>query len=391
MATVRWGTHDLWDSRLFNYTEWEVLRFLLSNLRWWVEEYHFDGFRFDGVTSMLYHTHGMGHGFTGHYDEYFGLNTDTESVVYFMMANHLLHSLYPDFMVTIAEDVSGMPLLCRPLEEGGTGFDYRLSMAIPDLWIKILKHKSDEEWDLDNIIHTLINRRYGEKCIAYAESHDQALVGDKTIAFWLMDKEMYTHMSKNAGDNMVVERGIALHKMIRLITIGLGGEAYLTFMGNEFGHPEWLDFPRVGNNESFHYARRQYNLPDDPSLKYEYLNHFDRAMIQLENKYKWLSHHQTYVSLKHSDDKVVVFERADTLVFIFNFHTNKSFSGYKIGVQVPGQYEIVLDSDSGEFGGHTRLDHNTKFHTFPEPWNDRAHHIFVYIPCRTAIVLAKTG
>lgn len=384
------GNHDLWDSRLFNYTQPEVLRFLLSNLRWWIEEYHFDGFRFDGVTSMLYHTHGMGHVFSGHYDEYFGLNTDTESLVYMMLSNYMLHSLYPDFMVTVAEEVSGMPLLCRPLQEGGGGFDYRLAMAIPDVWIKTLKHSSDEEWDLSMIVHTLTNRRYMEKCIAYAESHDQALVGDKTIAFWLMDKEMYTHMSKMSGESLIIDRGMALHKMIRLITIGLGGEAYLTFIGNEFGHPEWLDFPRVGNNESFHYARRQFNLADDPQLKYQYLNNFDRAMIRLESRYKWLSHPQNFVSLKHEGDKVIAFERADKLLFVFNFHPNKSFTDYKIGVQMAGTYQIVLDSDAKEFGGHKRLDHGTKYHTFPEPWCERANHLFVYLPCRTAIVLAKT-
>ncbi|XP_059170657.1 1,4-alpha-glucan-branching enzyme-like [Physella acuta] len=385
------GTHDLWDSRLFNYTEWEVLRFLLSNLRWWIEEYHFDGFRFDGVTSMLYHSHGMGHGFSGHYDEYFGLNTDTDSLVYLMISNYMLHTLYSKFIITVAEEVSGMPLLCRPLIEGGAGFDYRLAMAIPDVWIKTLKHSSDEEWNLDNIVHTLVNRRYAEKCIAYAESHDQALVGDKTIAFWLMDKEMYTHMSLISGDNIIIDRGIALHKMIRLITIGLGGEAYLNFIGNEFGHPEWLDFPRIGNNESFHYARRQFHLADDKLLRYQFLNNFDRAMIHLETKYNWLLHHQNYVSLKNQGDMVVVFERADMLVFIFNFHPSKSYTDYKIGVQVPGTYEVVLDSDAEEFGGHKRIDHSVKFLTFPEPWCNRDNHIFVYIPCRTAIVLAKTA
>ncbi|CAG5123662.1 unnamed protein product [Candidula unifasciata] len=383
------GNHDLWDSRLFNYMEWEVLRFLLSNVRWWVEEYMFDGFRFDGVTSMLYHTHGMGHGFSGHYDEYFSLNTDTESLTYLMLANHMLHSLYADFIITVAEEVSGMPMLCRPVLEGGGGFDYRLAMAIPDLWIKILKESSDENWNMASITHTLTNRRYGEKCIAYAESHDQALVGDKTIAFWLMDKEMYTHMSKLSGPSLIIDRGIALHKMIRLITLGLGGEAYLNFIGNEFGHPEWLDFPRYGNNESFHYARRQFNLVDDDMLKYRFLNNFDRAMIHLESKYNWLSHSQNYVSLKHESDKLVVFERADTLVFIFNFHPTKSYTDYKIGVQVAGVYKIVLDTDDEEFGGHKRLDHNVQFFTFPNPWCSRANHTYVYIPSRCAFVLAK--
>ncbi|XP_076450811.1 1,4-alpha-glucan-branching enzyme-like isoform X2 [Babylonia areolata] len=383
------GNHDLWDSRLFNYTSWEVLRFLLSNLRMWTDEYHFDGFRFDGVTSMLYHSHGMGHGFTGHYDEYFGLNTDTESFAYLTLANYMLHQFYPDFMITIAEEVSGMPTLGRPVEEGGCGFDYRLAMGLPDMWIKMLKTTRDDDWDVNKMVQTLLNRRWSEPCIAYTESHDQALVGDKTIAFWLMDKEMYTHMSITSDQSLIIDRGLALHKMIRLITIGLGGEGYLNFIGNEFGHPEWLDFPRYGNHESYHYCRRQWHLVDDQMLKYKFLNNFDRDMIHLEARYSFLYNRQNFVSTKHNDDKVVVFDRADILVFVFNFHTHKSFTDYKIGVKEPGTYRIVLDTDAEQYGGHKRLDHNTVFQTFDEPWNGRPHHTFVYIPSRTAIVLAK--
>ncbi|XP_048728649.2 1,4-alpha-glucan-branching enzyme-like [Ostrea edulis] len=383
------GNHDLWDSRLFNYTEWEVLRFLLSNLRWWIEEYKFDGFRFDGVTSMLYHTHGMGHGFSGDYGEYFGLNTDTDSLVYLMLSNQMLRSLYPDFVITIAEEVSGMPALCRPIEEGGMGFDYRLAMALPDMWIKHLKEISDDQWEMGRICHTLSNRRYGEKCIAYAESHDQALVGDKTIAFWLMDKEMYTHMSTLSPPSLIIDRGMALHKMIRLITMGLGGEGYLTFIGNEFGHPEWLDFPRAGNNSSYHYCRRQFNLADNDLLKYKFLNQFDKDMMHVEMKYGWLSHPQNYVSRKHEGDKVIVFDRADKLVFVFNWHPSQSYTDYKIGVNVPGKYKVVLDTDAENYGGHKRLDHSVDFFTSDDPWDNRRCSLLVYIPCRSAFVLAK--
>ncbi len=237
------GDHTLWDSKIFNYRKWEVLRFLLSNLRWYVDEYRFDGFRFDGVTSMLYEHHGIATGFTGNYKEYFNTAIEMDALVYLMLVNSMLHEEYP-FVITIAEDVSGMPTLCRPLSEGGIGFDYRLAMAIPDMWIKLLKEKDDNDWPINEIWWTLTNRRYSEKCIAYAESHDQALVGDKTLAFWLMDSEMYSNMSTMSPLTGTISRGMALHKMIRLITMGLGGEAYLTFIGNEFGHPEWLDFPR---------------------------------------------------------------------------------------------------------------------------------------------------
>ncbi|VDN55530.1 unnamed protein product [Dracunculus medinensis] len=380
------GYHSLWDSRLFDYTQIETLRFLLSNLRWWIEEYGFDGFRFDGVTSMLYHSHGIADSLSGGYDMYFGLNVDTDSLVYLMLANSFLHRKYPD-IVTIAEEVSGMPALCRPVEEGGQGFDFRLAMALPDMWIKILKHKSDEEWNMNDIVFTLENRRYGEKSVAYAESHDQALVGDKTIAFWLMDKEMYDFMSTKTPLTPIIERGIALHKLIRLITYGLGGEAWLNFMGNEFGHPEWLDFPRHGNNESFHYCRRQWNLVDDELLRYKYLNNWDKAMNAVEEKYKFLSQGPAYVSWKHEGDKVIAFERAG-LLFVFNFHTHKSFADYKIGVNIAGMYRLVLNSDEVLFGGINRIDSAQAFPTFPEGYAGRRNHLCVYIPCRTAIVLA---
>ncbi|KAF9109560.1 alpha-1,4-glucan branching enzyme [Mortierella sp. AM989] len=381
------GRHELWDSRLFNYSSYETVRFLLSNLRFYMEQYQFDGFRFDGVTSMMYLHHGIGYGFSGNYQEYFGDTVDMEAVVYLMLANEMLHTLYPK-SITIAEDVSGMPTLCRPVSEGGVGFDYRLSMAIPDMWIKLLKETSDDEWDLGNIVFTLTNRRHMEPSIAYCESHDQALVGDKTIAFWLMDKEMYTHMSVLTELTPIIDRGLALHKMIRLVTHALGGEGYLTFIGNEFGHPEWLDFPRAGNNSSFHYARRQWNVVDDPLLRYKFLNEFDAAMNNLETQARWLEAPQAYVSLKHEGDKVLVFDRAGA-IFIFNFHPTKSFTDYRVGVPAAGQYKIALNTDEGQFGGHDRVSRDTQFFTTPERWCDRDNFIQVYIPCRTALVLVK--
>ncbi|KAI9890128.1 MAG: alpha-1,4-glucan branching enzyme [Vezdaea aestivalis] len=380
------GQHELWDSRLFNYGSHEVLRFLLSNLRFWMDEYQFDGFRFDGVTSMLYTHHGIGTGFSGGYHEYFGDNVDEGGVVYLMLANEMLHQLYPQ-CITIAEDVSGMPALCLPLSLGGVGFDYRLAMAIPDMWIKILKEKQDIDWDIGNICHTLINRRHGEKTIGYAESHDQALVGDKSLLFWLCDKELYTNMSTLTTFTPVIERGMGLHKLIRLITHGLGGEGYLNFEGNEFGHPEWLDFPRAGNNNSFWYARRQFNLIDDSLLRYKFLNEFDSKMQWTEEKYGWLHSPQAYISLKHEGDKVVVFERAGC-VFIFNFHPTNSFADFRIGIEQAGTYKIVLNSDSPVFGGLGRIEEGTRFFTTPFEWNNRKNYTQVYIPTRTAMVLA---
>ncbi|PON90456.1 Glycoside hydrolase [Trema orientale] len=407
------GYHKLWDSRLFNYANWEVLRFLLSNLRWWLEEFKFDGFRFDGVTSMLYHHHGINMAFTGDYHEYFSEATDVDAIVYLMLANRLVHSILPDATV-IAEDVSGMPALGRPVSEGGVGFDYRLAMAIPDKWIDHLKNKSDIEWSMKDISRSLTNRRYNEKCISYAESHDQSIVGDKTIAFLLMDKEMYSGMSSLTEATPTIERGIALHKMIHFITMALGGEGYLNFMGNEFGHPEWIDFPREGNGWSYEKCRRQWDLVDTEHLRYKLLtidqliisilllprlelvqlmNAFDREMNLLDEKFLFLSSAKQIVSSTHEEDKVIIFERGD-LVFVFNFHPENSYDGYKVGCDLPGKYRVALDSDAWEFGGHGRVGHDVDHFTSPEGipgvpetnFNNRPNSFKVLSPSRTCVV-----
>jgi 1,4-alpha-glucan branching enzyme len=386
------GYHELWDSRLFNYSHWEVLRFLLSNIRWWIEVFGFDGFRFDGVTSMIYKHHGLGV-VPMSYAEYFDSTViDEEALLYLTLANDVMQSLPESVaprghVISIAEEVSGLATLCRPIEEGGLGFHYRLGMGIPDKWIELLKKYKDENWNMGNIAHTLSNRRWKESTIAYAESHDQALVGDKTLAFWLMDKDMYWDMTLLKERSQVIDRGMALHKMIRLITFGLGGEAYLNFMGNEFGHPEWIDFPRPGNEWSYDKARRRWDLAADHLLRYQHLLRFDKDMQWLEHKFLFFGSNQ-FVSLKHEGDKVIVFERDDGLIFVFNFHPTQSYSDYRVGATKAGEYSIVLDSDWKEYDGHERNARTTKFFTEPLAWNDRPNCMHVYIPSRTAIVYA---
>ncbi len=345
------GNHSAWGTKLFNYDKNEVLHFLLSNLKYWMEVFHFDGFRFDGVTSMLYHDHGLGSAFSN-YGMYFSMNTDIEAITYLQLANELIHKINPKAL-TIAEDMSGMPGMCIPIKDGGIGFDYRLSMGVPDLWIKTLKECTDENWDIMKIWYELIGRRPMEKNIGYAESHDQALVGDKTIMFRLCDAEMYTGMNKFGG-NITVDRGIALHKMIRLLTATVAGEGYLNFMGNEFGHPEWIDFPREGNGWSYHYCRRQWNLVDNEDLRYCELNRFDKEMIKLITKEDLLEKPALNKWL-HNDDKIIIYIKGD-IVFAFNFHPNKSFNGYFVPVDTLGDYKVIMSSDDGSFGGFNRID-----------------------------------
>ena len=376
------GEHKDWGTKLFNYGKNEVLHFLLSNLKYWMEEFHFDGFRFDGVTSMLYLDHGMGASFDN-YGKYFSMNTDVEAVTYLQLANELIHEINPN-AITIAEDMSGMPGMCVPIEDGGIGFDYRLSMGVPDLWIKTIKENTDEQWDIAKIWYELTGRRPQEKNIGYAESHDQALVGDKTIMFRLCDADMYTGMNKFGG-NLVVDRGIALHKMIRLLTASLAGEGYLNFMGNEFGHPEWIDFPREGNNWSYHYCRRQWNLVDNQDLRYRELNDFDKAMIHLLSSEDILSK-QAENRWMHQEDKILIYEKED-IVFVFNFHPEKSFEGYFVPVTKEGEYEVILSSDDGVFGGHDRVDKNYIYTAKKTPgdWVGFS----CYLPSRSAFVLKR--
>ena len=376
------GNHRAWGTKLFNYGKNEVIRFLLSNLRYWMEEFHFDGFRFDGVTSMLYRDHGLGSAFTG-YEMYFSLNTDVEAVTYLQLANDLIHSLSPHAL-TVAEDMSGMPGMCLPIADGGIGFDFRLSMGVPDLWIKLLKESTDDNWDIAKLWYELTGRRPKEKNIGYCESHDQALVGDKTIMFRLCDAEMYTKMTKFA-ESLVIDRGIALHKMIRLLTASLAGEGYLNFMGNEFGHPEWIDFPREGNGWSYHYCRRQWSLVDDQNLRYRELGDFDKAMISLLKKDKLLGK-KAVNRWMHQDDKVLMYTKGDT-VFVFNFHPTKSFDGYFVPVEKEGRYRVVLSTDDGTFGGFDRVDTQARYQAKRTPADWVGFHC--YLPCRSAFVLKK--
>lgn len=377
------GDHSAWGTKLFNYGKNEVIHFLLSNLKYWMEVFKFDGFRFDGVTSMLYHDHGLGSAFSN-YGMYFSMNTDIEAITYLQLANELIHKINPH-AITVAEDMSGMPGMCIPIKDGGIGFDFRLSMGVPDLWIKLLKEYKDEDWDIPKIWYELIGRRPKEKNIGYAESHDQALVGDKTIMFRLCDAEMYTGMSKLYGSSMTVDRGIALHKMIRLLTSSVAGEGYLNFMGNEFGHPEWIDFPREGNGWSYHYCRRQWNLVDDENLRYCDLNRFDKAMIDLL-KTEDILNKPTVNKWLHNDDKIIIYTKGDTC-FSFNFHPTKSFDGYFIPVDEAGDYKVILSSDDTSFGGFNRIDKSVTYtaEKTPHGWIG----FKCYLPSRTAVVFKK--
>ena len=375
------GEHPAWGTKCFDYGKTGVLHFLLSDLKFWMTEYHFDGFRFDGVTSMLYHDHGLGTDFNTN-DKYFSYNTHTEAITYLQLANELIRQVNPK-AITIAEDMSGMPGMALPIEDGGIGFDYRLGMGLPDMWVRTVKEKSDEQWDIFQMWCDMCLRRPGENTIAYVESHDQALVGDKTMIFRLADAAMYTDMDK-AVHNLVIDRAIALHKMIRLFTLGGGGEGYLNFMGNEFGHPEWIDFPREGNGWSFHYCRRQWSLMDNGFLKYQWLGDFDRDMVSITKENGLFTQRMGDLRLNMRPEKVLAFYRHG-LLFAFNFHPSASQTGVQIPVSRPGVYDVVLCTDDEKYGGFDQIQHIP----YPTQKKDGKYFLELYLPARTAVVLKE--
>lgn len=378
------GYQQYWDSKTFDYGKREVEHFLLSNVKYWMDCFHFDGYRFDGVTSMIYHHHG----YTDFdcREKFFDEGVNRDALVYLTLANKLIHSINPA-AITIAEDVSGMPGMCNPIEDGGIGFDYRLGMAIPDFWIKLLEDVPDEDWNLDEMWGIMTSRLPGVKTVAYAESHDQALVGDKTIAFRLMDKEMYFAMNRSS-ENLVVERGMALHKMIRLMTISTGGDAYLNFMGNEFGHPEWIDFPREGNNWSYAHARRLWSLSKNGFLRYSQLRDFDRAMIRLVKKNKVLQNGYPWKWNTDYDNKTLIFSHRN-LLFVFNWHPEASIPDYITEVPRPGKYTVELTTDDTRFGGHGRNSVGSEHFSYSakDEAGNLHHYIKIYNTARTAMVL----
>lgn len=378
--------HPAWDSLCFDYGKDEVIHFLLSNCKYWLEEFHFDGFRFDGVTSMLYYSHGLGEAFTN-YGDYFNGHQDDNAICYLTLANKLIHEVNPK-AITIAEEVSGMPGLAARIDDGGYGFDYRMAMNIPDFWIKTIKELSDENWKPSSIFWEVKNRRSDERTISYCESHDQALVGDKTIVFRLIDADMYWHFKKG-DENGVAHRGIALHKMIRLVTAAAINGGYLNFMGNEFGHPEWIDFPREGNGWSYKYARRQWNLVDNKELDYHYLGDFDKQMLKVIKSEKDFIKTPVQEIWHNDGDQVLAFMRGN-LVFVFNFNPTTSFTDY--GFLVPtGAYNVVLNSDASEFGGNNLADDSVTHLTNYDPLYvaERKEWLKLYIPARSAVVLRK--
>lgn len=369
-----------WGTVSFDYGKEMTRRFLLSNCRYWMEEYHVDGFRFDAVGNMIYLDHGFGDDFS-HVGRCFytaaGSNrVDQDGVLYLELANTLVHELRPQSL-TIAEEFSGMPGMTSPPSEGGLGFDHRFAMGIPDFWGKFIK----EGRSVGMLWYEMTNRRRYERTISYVACHDQCINGKDAMIWRLIGDEMYTQMSC-LRDSWNTSRGLALYKLMRLVTLATAAHGYLSFMGDEFGHPEWID------GEA--YAHRQWHLAERDDLRYADLAAFDRDCLR-EIVGRHLEQFRTQVRLRHLDEdsRTLAFER-DRLLFVFNFHELHSQPALELWV-TPGKYVEMLSSDEPRYSGHGNMVlADPPVEHFSDPHSGSTEQrIGVYLPPLTALTLLR--
>ena len=372
--------HPAWDSLVYDYENQATVSYLLSNARYWIEEYGIDGFRVDGVTSILYNDHGIGHtGFTD--NDYLGSNLNQSGLLYLVLLCKLAHELRPDFIL-IAEDVSGLPGLARPALLGGVGFDYRLQMGLPDFFESVAKDVMDDGISPSRIWHALVSRRFDERHIGYVESHDQAIVGGQSLIFRLLGPKMYTDMHAETQSHDV-HLAVAVVNVAKSIVFFLGGEAWMSFIGNEFGHPDWVEFPTPDNDDCFEYAYRKWYLATDSALMYEKMAAFDRDLMhQRKIAVTW---DESYMTAPLLDDnrKLSVFHR-DRVVLVCNTTTDVSYEDVWVPVPEQGNYRVILSTEEHRYGGYGRVNENMQYATIAVDGNA---YIRLYVPSMSAIFM----
>ncbi|XP_074564650.1 1,4-alpha-glucan-branching enzyme 3, chloroplastic/amyloplastic [Curcuma longa] len=345
--TGKRGHHKYWGTRMFKYGDVDVLHFLLSNLKWWIAEYHIDGFQFHSLPSMMY-THNGFSTFTGDMDEYCNQYVDKDALIYLTLANEMLHELYPD-IITIAEDATFYPGLCEPTTQGGLGFDYWVNSSVSEMWLWLLENVPDQEWSMNKIVSVLLSNQLNRhNMLLYAENHNQSISGGRSFAEILFRK---TDEHISGSDNLLF-RGSALHKMIKLLTFTMSGSAFINFMGNEFGHPNRIEFPLASNKYSFALANRQWDLLMT-DLHKQLLN-FDKDMMRIDESHNILSSGPPNVH-HISDSNMIISYKRGQLLFVFNFHPTTCYKTYTIGVEEAGEYQLILDTDEASYGGHGLL------------------------------------
>ncbi|KAI8557559.1 hypothetical protein RHMOL_Rhmol04G0020000 [Rhododendron molle] len=310
--TGKRGHHKFWGTRMFKYGDVDVLHFLLSNLNWWVVEYHIDGLQFHSLASMIY-THNGFASLSGDMEEYCNQYVDKDALMYLILANEILHALHPK-IITIAEDATLYPGLCEPTSQGGLGFDYFVNLSASEMWSSLLGNVPDCDWNMSKIVSTLIgNKHSADKMLLYAENHNQSISGGCSFGEILLG-EPREHASDRKAS---ILRGSSLHKMIRLISFTIGGHAYLNFMGNEFGHP--------------------------------------KDMMNVDEKERILS--RGLPNIHHVNDTTMVISYLrGPLLFIFNFHPTTSYERYSVGVEEAGEYQVILNSDEKRYGGQALIE-----------------------------------
>jgi 1,4-alpha-glucan branching enzyme len=373
------GEHNQWGTPSFDYAQEMTRRFLLSNCRYWLEEFRVDGFRFDAVGNMIYADHGVDDDFSHVGRCFYGGNglprADENGELYLCLANALIRRIRPQAL-SIAEEFSGMPGLTCPPKEGGLGFDYRFAMGIPDYWEKCIESPRD----MGSLWYETTNHRPYDRTVSYVECHDQCINGHDAMIWRLIGKDMYDYMAVFT-DNWNTSRGLAFYRLMRLVTLCTADAGYLNFMGDEFGHPEWLD------DESR--AHRQWHLAGRADLKYAGLAAWDRAQMTLVAGRLPDFQQQPLFRFIHEDDRILAFERG-RLLFVFNFHELQAKTNLLFAV-TPGKYVERLSSDETAFAGKGNLcvgvppvEHFTRV-------LDHRHEqdVSLYLPPMTALVLHR--
>lgn len=345
--TGKRGHHKYWGTRMFKYGDVDVLHFLLSNLKWWVVEYQIDGFQFHSLSSMMY-THNGFATFTGEMEEYCNQYVDKDALIYLILANEMLHELHPD-IITIAEDATFYPGLCEPTSQGGLGFDYWVNLSVSEMWLWLLENAPYQEWNMNKIVSVLVNNQQShEKMLLYTENHNQSISGGRSFAEIILRK----FKEQPFGSEDVTFRVSSLHNMVKLITFSISGSAYLNFMGNEFGHPNRVEFPMPSNNYSFNFANRRWDLLLEGV--HNNLFKFDMDMMRMDEHEQILSRGLPKVHHVNDFNMVISYIRGP-LLFICNFHPEISHKMYIIGVEEAGEYKVILNTDEISYGGHGEL------------------------------------
>lgn len=358
-----WGTHK------FDFSRPEVRSFLVSNALFWIEQFHVDGIRMDGVSSMLYLNFGVGNPADKKFNKY-GTEEDLDASAFIRQVNCAVGKEFPDVMM-IAEESTAWPLVTYPAEDGGLGFHLKWDMG----WMNDTLHymQCDFPWRPGN--HSLLTfsimYAFSENFILPL-SHDEVVNGKCSL------------IGRMPGDDWRRFAGLRTLAFYQMTHPG----AKLTFMGDEIGQQiEWRYYESI---EWF--LAKDFDATHGAQQRFiEALNHFytkQRGLWQnayTEQGFEWIdanNSEQSIVSFVRHGDKP-----ADDLLILINFDP-ASYETYRVGTPREGDWELVFNTDAPTFGG-SGFPVVDMAPSKPEPWNMRDNSIEIAVPGLAGLVYRR--